>query len=129
MIRAVVFDLWNTLVHSAHGDPFQHLASLMDDAQRVHFRFLKRDAMIQPHASGPAFLERWRGQLALSDSQFRAMAEVWRQAARDAEPFPETLEALARTRAVARLGLLSNTQSFDMEFLERLGIAGLIAVP
>jgi HAD superfamily hydrolase (TIGR01549 family) len=126
MIRATIFDLWNTLVHSRGGDPFQHLHALMTEEQRVHFSTLKMDAMHRVHASADLFLERWRPCMAMTPDQREAMAGVFRSAATDAECFPEVLDALARTRLVARLGLLSNTQSFDMEFLERLGLTALI---
>jgi len=127
MIRAVVFDLWNTLVHSRGGDPFQHLHELMTDAQRIHLPTLKRDAMERSHASAEAFLERWKPCMEMTRAQREAMAGVFQAAATDAECFPEVLEALERTRQLARLGLLSNTQSFDMAFLERLGLTTLIA--
>jgi HAD superfamily hydrolase (TIGR01549 family) len=126
MIRGVIFDLWNTLVHSRGGDPFQHLHELMNGGQRQHFQTLKRDAMERPHASAEAFLERWRPCMEMTDSQREGMAGVFRVAASDAECFPEVLEALDRTRQLARIGLLSNTQSFDMAFLERLGLAALL---
>ena len=126
MIRAVIFDLWNTLVHSRGGDPFQHLQELMTAEQRNHFPTLKRDAMEQAHVSAETFLERWRPCMEMTDVQREGMAEVFRAAALDAECFPEVLEALTRSRRLARMGLLSNTQSFDMEFLERLGLTSLI---
>lgn len=122
MIRAVVFDLWNTLVHSRGGDPFRHLREVMTEAQRAHFPAFKRDAMVQPHADARTFLERWRPCLELTDAQVEAMADVWRAAAEDAACFPEATAALEATRAVARVALLSNTQSFDLGFLDRLGI-------
>lgn len=126
MIRATIFDLWNTLVHSRGGDPFQHLREMMTEEQRVHFQTLKMDAMNRAHAGADAFLERWRPCMAMTDAQRQGMAAVFRTAASDAECFPEVLETLARTRSFARMGLLSNTQSFDMEFLERLGLTALI---
>ena len=126
MIRAAIFDLWNTLVHSRGGDPFQHLRELMTEEQRLHFPTLKRDAMEQVHASAESFLERWKPCMEMTDAQREGMAGVFREAASDAECFLEALEALSRTRQVARLGLLSNTQSFDMDFLERLGLAALL---
>jgi putative hydrolase of the HAD superfamily len=127
MIRAAVFDLWNTLVHSRGKDPYQQLHAMMTDEQRVHFLALKRDAMVQVHAGGEALLARWRPRMEMSEAQQEAMSRVFGEAARDAECFPEALEALARTRELARLGLLSNTQSFDMDFLERLGLTSLIS--
>jgi HAD superfamily hydrolase (TIGR01549 family) len=126
MIRAVIFDLWNTLVHSRGGDPFRHLDELMTEAQRVHLPTVRRDAMERPHASAEDFLERWKPCMEMTTAQQSAMAGVFQAAASDAECFPEALEALDRTRQVARLGLLSNTQSFDMEFLERLGLTARI---
>lgn len=128
MIRAVVFDLWNTLVQSAHGDPFRHLARLLDEAQAERFPEMKRDAMAHPHADARAFVEEWRARMALTDAQVEAMTEVFRTAQEDAGCFPETLEALEGTRRIARLGLLSNTQSFDMGFLDRLGLVSLLPV-
>lgn len=126
MIRAVVFDLWNTLVHSRGGDPFRHLNALMTEAQRPYFPQFKRDAMVQPHADAEALLERWRPCLELTEAQFQAMAEVFRDAVADTECFPEVRPALDATRALARVALLSNTQSFDLGFLERLEITELI---
>lgn len=126
MIRAAIFDLWNTLVHSRGGDPYQHLRELMTEEQRSHFQTLKRDAMEKVHGSAEAFLERWKPCMEMTEAQREGMAGVFRTAAADAECFPEVLEALTRTREVARIGLLSNTQSFDMEFLERLGLTSMI---
>jgi HAD superfamily hydrolase (TIGR01549 family) len=126
MIRAVIFDLWNTLVHSRGGDPFKHLWELMNEEQRSHFQTLKRDAMDQPHGSAEAFLDRWRPCMEMTEAQREGMAGVFRTAASDAECFPEVLEALTSTQQLARIGLLSNTQSFDMEFLQRLGLAAAI---
>lgn len=122
MIRAVIFDLWGTLVRSEGGDPFLHLKTFLDASQTARFQELKRDAQSQKHADARCFLERWRDPLGLSPEQLQAMAEIFPAAARQATCFPETLDALDRTRQVARLGLLSNTQSFDMGFLKTLGL-------
>ena len=127
MIRAVVFDLWNTLVSSVHGDPFQHLQRVLDPAQAGRFGDLKREAMARPYADAREFLAHWRNRLSLSEPQFETMAEVFQTAADDATCFPEALSAVRETRALARVALLSNTQSFDLQFLERLGLTGLLA--
>ena len=122
MIRAVVFDLWNTLVHSQHGDPFRHLQRLLTPEQQGLFPDLKREAMDRPHPDARTFLAGWMDRLSLSGTQILAMAEVFQTAADDAACFPEALEAVFATRKLARVGLLSNTQSFDMDFLDRLGL-------
>jgi len=127
MIRAVVFDLWNTLVHSQNGDPFQHLQRLLRPDQARLFPVLKRDAMGHPHVDAQAFLEEWKDRLELSAEQLRTMADVFRTAAGDAECFPEALQAVRETRRLARVALLSNTQSFDLDFLERLGLTRILS--
>ena len=127
MIRAVVFDLWNTLVHSRNGDPFQHLQRLLSPDQIRLYPQLKRDAMGRPHASAQAFLAEWKDRLKLSPAQLGTMAEVFRTAAGDAQCFPDAVQAVLETRKLARVALLSNTQSFDLDFLERLDLTGLMA--
>jgi len=122
MIRAVVFDLWNTLVHSQHGDPFRHLQRLLTPEQQLLYPELRREAMDRPHPDARTFLAGWMDRMALSGTQLLAMVEVFQTAADDAACFPEALPAVAETRKLARVGLLSNTQSFDMDFLERLGL-------
>jgi len=119
----VVFDLWNTLVHSRGGDPFKHLQEFMTPAQAVHLEAMEQDAMSRPYESAEAFLAGWRVLLGLSDEQHRAMAQMLQASALDAECYPETLQALEETRSLARVALLSNTQSYDLDFIERLGLA------
>jgi putative hydrolase of the HAD superfamily len=128
VIRAVVFDLWNTLVHSEHGDPFRHLLRLLTAEQQRHFPEFKRDAMGRPHRDAEALLGEWRDRLGLTPDQLTHMAEVFRTAAGDAEWFSEAVQAVRETRRLARVALLSNTQSFDLAFLERLQLTELLPV-
>jgi len=127
MIRAVVFDLWNTLVHSQHGDPFQHLQRLLPPGLETEFAAFKREAMAQPHPDARALLTRWQGVFGLSLMQLGAAAKGFQIAAEDAACFPEAVEALRATRKLARVALLSNTQSFDLDFLERLGLTRILS--
>ena len=126
MIRAVVFDLWNTLVRSQQGDPFQHLQRLLGPGQEAGFKAFKRDAMIRTYADAMTLLTGWQSRLGLEEDQVQVMTEVFRVATEEAEVFPETMAALLETRKVARVALLSNTQSFDMAFLERLGLTAVL---
>jgi len=126
MIRAVVFDLWNTLVRSQQGDPFQHLQRLLGPGREAEFAAFKRDAMGAVHPGAEPLLRGWQARLGLGEAQVLAMIEVFREATQDAEVFPEAMAAVADTRKLARVALLSNTQSFDMAFLERLGLTVLI---
>ena len=122
MIRAVVFDLWNTLVHNEGEDPLRRMQRILTPEQAPRFRDLKRAAMDRPHADARTFLEAWIAPLGLSPAQVEAIVAVFRRAGEDAVLYPEADTALQRTRVVARTALLSNTQTFDMGFLDRLGL-------
>ncbi|WP_306591099.1 HAD family hydrolase [Geothrix sp. 21YS21S-4] len=128
MIRAVVFDLWNTLVFSPDGSPFQRLKALLKPDQSPFYPALVRDGMIRAHASVEAFLEPWRERAGLDDAQVEAMAQAFRQAGERAECFPGAPEAVGAVRDLARVALLSNTQSFGLELLDRLGISERIRI-
>jgi HAD superfamily hydrolase (TIGR01493 family) len=123
MIRAVVFDLWNTLVFSPAGSPFQRMKDLLRPEQVAFFPDLVRDGMVQPHESVRTFLETWKGSVHLDEAQMEAMVQAFAEAGGQAECFPGTPKVVGAVRDLARVALLSNTQTFGLELLERLGIA------
>ncbi len=122
MIRAVVFDLWNTLVFSPGGSPFQRLKDLLRPDQAHQFPALVRDGMVQPYPSVQEFLEAWKDPACLDEAQMDAMAQAFLEAGAQAECFPGTPEAVGAVRDLARVAMLSNTQTFGLEMLDRLGI-------
>lgn len=120
MIRCIVFDLWNTLVHSKGGSPFQQAKALLREDQLQHYTEWVRDGMVRSYLGSEAFLEAWRDRLSLDAHQEKALSAAFRTADAEAQAFPETHTALAQTRELGRLALLSNTQSFDLDLLNRL---------
>lgn len=123
MIRAVVFDLWNTLVFSPAGSPFQRMKELLRPDQEQLFPAMVRDGMVRPHASVRDFLEAWKDRVDLDDAQVEAMAQAFLAAGSQAECFAGSPEAVGAVRDLARVALLSNTQTFGLDLLDRLGIA------
>lgn len=126
MIRAVVFDLWNTLVRNPQGDPFQHLQRQLGPGQEAAYAAFKRDAMAAVYPDAGTLLRGWQARLGLRDDQVRTLIDVFQTATADAECYPEAMAAVVDTRKLARVALLSNTHSFDMDFLARLGLTALI---
>ncbi len=122
MIRAVVFDLWNTLVFSPAGSPFQRMKELLRPEQLATYPALVRDGMIRPYGSVEAFLEAWRAPAGLDDQQVAAMAAAFQEAGGQAQCFAGSAEAVGAVRDLARVAMLSNTQNFGLELLDRLGI-------
>lgn len=128
MLRAVVFDLWNTLVHSPGGNPFQKVEAFLTPEQRIHFAALQRDGMTRPYASARAFAAQWRERLGLNPDQEEAFIRTFILAEGEALLYPEALQALEHTRALGRIALLSNTQSFELDFLDALGLSAQFRV-
>jgi putative hydrolase of the HAD superfamily len=126
MIRAVVFDLWNTLVFSPAGSPFQRMKDLLQPGQEALFPELARDGMVRPYPSVRAFLGAWKDPAGFDDAQLEAMAQAFLEASGQAQCFPGSPEAVGAVRDLARVALLSNTQTFGLELLDRLGISGRI---
>ncbi|MBI1751811.1 MAG: HAD family hydrolase [Acidobacteria bacterium] len=128
MIRAVVFDLWNTLVFSPAGSPFQRMKELLKPEQEGQFAALMRDGMARPYASVHAFLKVWRGAIGLDAAQVEAMAQAFLEAGNQAQCFRESSESVGAVRDLARVALLSNTQTFGLELLDRLGLSDCIRI-
>lgn len=128
MIRAVVFDLWNTLAHSRGGSPFQRAKALLRPEQVKDFGDFQRDAMTQRYDDRATFFAAWKDRMQLEDAQCDALSEAFAKAESEAELFPEASAALEGARDLARLALLSNTQSFDLGLVDRLGLSESIRV-
>ena len=128
MIRAVVFDLWNTLVHSPGGNPFQRAAALLTTAQCGKFAQFQRDGMTHFYPDAEAFVGAWENALQLSRDQKEGMISVFNLSEGDARLYPEAMESLVRTRSLGRVAMLSNSQSFSLGLLEALGLSEQIRV-
>jgi putative hydrolase of the HAD superfamily len=128
MIRAVVFDLWNTLVFSPAGSPFQRLRDLLRPDQERQYAALMRDGMVRPYPTVRAFLEAWQEPMGLDVAQMEAMAQAFMEAGGEAQCFRDTPEAVGAVRDLARVALLSNTQTFGLELLHRLGLSERIRI-
>ncbi len=123
MIRAVVFDLWNTLVHSPGGNPFQRIVGLLTPEQQQRFPAMQRDGMTRSYPEASAFLRAWEAPMSLSRAQIEGMVAIFELSEGDAQLYPEALETLARTKSHGRVALLSNTQNFNMGLLEALELS------
>jgi putative hydrolase of the HAD superfamily len=123
MIRAVVFDLWNTLVHNPGGNPFQRVATLLTPDQCGKFEELQRDGMTRCYPNAETFVGAWEHDLQLSAHQKEGLISAFKLSEGDAQLYPEVMEALARTRPLGRVAILSNTQSFSLGLLDVLGLS------
>lgn len=123
MIRAVVFDLWNTLVYSPGENPFQRVGTLLTPGHYAKLPDMQRDGMTRAYADAEAFIAAWDKELHFSLEQKEGLIEIFKRSEEEVRLYPETLEILARTRSLARVAMLSNTQSFSLGLLDSLGLS------
>ncbi len=123
MIRAVVFDLWNTLVYSPGENPFQRVGTLLAPGHSGKLPDMQRDGMTRAYADAEAFIAAWDKELHFSPEQKEGLIKIFKRSEEDVKLYPETLEILARTRSLARVAMLSNTQSFSLGLLGSLGLS------
>lgn len=122
-IRAIAFDLWNTLV--ACFFPVNPMVRLLDTVRAAGAsdpgRLVAECTMLAPLpgiAAGVCALERRLGHpLARGEERARLLG-LWERANSCNRVFEEVEPVLARLRARYRLGLITNTQSFDLGFWE-----------
>jgi len=126
-IRGIVFDLWNTLAYNDHlPNPILALGNAFHLRHRPRWRKVLEEAMMRGKLAGIedgiAALSRRTG-VTLAAGAAEALADNWRAACTKSRLFPEVSEILERLGLRYRLGLLSNTQSFDND------IPGLSQLP
>ncbi|MEE8110400.1 MAG: HAD family hydrolase [bacterium] len=128
--RGVVFDLWNTLVYdSAVPNPVVWMAQRLGIANRPDWAtLLERAYMTEPAAGIEEALGRLEKTIPLPPVDPAPFVEVFHRPDRSIRLFDDVLPTLQELRAGFRLGLLTNTQSFGLEFLEETRLADLFDV-
>ncbi|MGH9870161.1 MAG: HAD family hydrolase [Candidatus Polarisedimenticolia bacterium] len=130
--EGVCFDLWNTLAATVHEPhPLDALADafglLGDPAWR---RILEEAIMTRPLPGiGAALdeLQRATGRAPSGRWSRRDLILMWGAACNDNRLYPDVLVSLKRiARLGCRIGVVSNTQSFDLDFLRRDGLAAIV---
>ena len=128
-IRGIIFDLWNTLVYNEHRpNPIIAIAQAFGLFGRPEWtKRIEQGMMLRPMAGIEEGITSLSGSLGVSLAGGKAeeLARLWREARRQTSLFEDVPGALERLSKKYRLGLLSNTQSFDLGFLEE-GVLGSV---
>ncbi|HKY33952.1 MAG TPA: HAD family hydrolase [Candidatus Polarisedimenticolia bacterium] len=131
-LRGVCFDLWNTLASTVHEPhPIRALASAFGLEGRPGWRRTLEETIMTRRLPGITAaldeLERATGRPPGNGWTRRDLVLAWGAASNANRLYPDALPALRRlARDGLRLGLVSNTQSFDLDLLDRDGIAALM---
>ncbi|MFQ5693687.1 MAG: HAD family hydrolase [Nitrospinota bacterium] len=128
--RGVVFDLWNTLAYNtASPNPVVWMARRLGiDGRPDWTGLLERAYMTAPVSGIEEALERLGKTVPLPPLDPAPFVEAFARADRSVRLFDDVLPTLRDLRPRFRLALLTNTQSFGLEFIETTGLADLFDV-
>ncbi len=132
-IRAIAFDLWNTLIGcAAPVNPMLRLLEAVRAAGAPDPLTLVSEAtMTSPLPGLAAALEELERRLGCRLARGRERARLlglWRCTTGCNHVFEDVEPSLRRLRQRYRIGVISNTQSFDLEFWERSAARALMEV-
>lgn len=130
-IRGIYFDLWNTLAWTGHQpNPIIALASAYGLTASPDWRkTLERAMMTRRLCSiGEALdaIESITGRQPGGAWTRRDLVMTWGSSSNTNRLFPDVTPVVKALQGTYRLGLLSNTQSFDLDFLRRDGLEALL---
>jgi HAD superfamily hydrolase (TIGR01549 family) len=130
-IRGILFDLWNTIVWSDfQPNPMILIAESLGIASRPDWKKIIERGMMTRRFLGIrealVALEIATGRSIGSAGERETLIRRWNEACAATRLYDDALPALRAARGRFRLGILSNTQSFDVEFLRTRGVAPLV---
>jgi len=130
-IRGILFDLWNTIVWSDfQPNPMILIARALGIEDRPDWKkIIERGLMTRRFLGireGLSALERETGRSLAGEETRNALVRSWNEACAATRPYDDALPALRASRGRFRIGLLSNTQSFNLEFLRGFGLEPLL---
>jgi HAD superfamily hydrolase (TIGR01549 family) len=132
-VEALALDLWNTLTGCVYPtNPMRRLLEAVAQAGGGDpVRIVSECTMLRPLPGIAAALRAIEGRLrapVLRGQERARFIQLWKRAAACNCVFDDVEPALRRLSRRFRLGVISNTQSFDMEFWLRSGARRLLQV-
>jgi FMN phosphatase YigB (HAD superfamily) len=130
-IQGICLDLWNTIATTRHDPhPLAVLAEAFGLDERAGWRRILEEAMMTRPLSGITegldAIQRVTGRSPAGRWSRRDLVLLWGAACNRNELFSDVRPALARLRRRYRIGIISNTQSFDLDVLRREGLPALV---
>lgn len=130
-IQGVVFDLWNTLCWSDYRpSPMVLIAEALGIAASPGWKKkIERGMMTRPILGireGLSAVESHLGSPIQDTSTRELLVRRWNEACAATKLYDDALPALRALRGRYRIGILSNTQSFDLDILRSSGLEPLV---
>ncbi|MFH0862793.1 MAG: HAD family hydrolase [Candidatus Altiarchaeota archaeon] len=124
MVKAVFFDLWNTLVYCPTKEKVEEMVSALGLSGRIdYYGFIEEldrtvfvDSELEVEEALIGISRRYGADP--SDTQLKAASDLWGSRLQGAEFFPDVKPALEELSKTYRLGVISNTDRSGAEYLK-----------
>lgn len=127
MIRAVIFDLWDTLLHPKDWNSIR-IAQEILGRQDMPYEEFKRDFssafMTQKLSSFEEMCEYVCSQFGAENGKAKDLLLTWYEERKRVELYPETMEVLEALSRNYKIGLLSNASMYTEEVLKDTNLSG-----
>jgi len=121
--KVVVFDLWNTLVYDPSKESHEKISSLLGFENRQEFWDYCDEHFFNTKLTFYDFIKKLIKQKNLSKETFDKIEELWEDAKRHVDIFPDVVETLEKLKKKYKLVLLSNTAEKEgEETIDRFGL-------
>lgn len=123
MIKAICFDLWETLVHKPGRAPCQIAYEIINPPKLDYYSFTKKleeCLMKEPYSDRRVGFKKLCLELKIKPSKklIDLLESIWEKSDQKAKLFPETIEVLQNLKKY-KLALISNTTSKSFEKVEK----------
>jgi HAD superfamily hydrolase (TIGR01549 family) len=120
MTKAIVFDLWNTLAYVRGKNPIKKLKFLLktNDIKAIEHAIMEKKYKDVDEAIDDAFSKL---DIKKDKAMVRKMVRWFLEKELDIALFDDVLPVLEELKKDYKIGLLSNTECFSMEFFNGIG--------
>lgn len=124
MIKAVIFDLWQTLIYSDwdFGRKVMEALELSIQKEDELWEALEKDWMMHSFESIEESAKHACAVLGIKDKdKVKKFAELYSEDRKHIKPYSDVLSEIRKLRKTYKIGMLSNTENFVIPILENTG--------
>ena len=121
MIKAIVFDVWNTLAYNQGPNPFVYLR---EKYGITDIKLIEKAVMTEDFKTDKELIDAFCRYFRLEPAPeaMSEMLEGFRQGLKTAKLFDDVIPTLKNLRKTYRLGIISNTDSISVQSLKKQGL-------
>ena len=124
MIKAIIFDMWTTVIYSDwnFGNKVINALDLTIEKEEELWLLLEKDWMMHRFDTFEDSAKHACIALGIKDSKkIKKFAELYEESRKHIKPYDDVLPVIKKLRKKYKIGLLSNTENFTIPVLDKIG--------